>query len=144
MKSTTFLNFALRSLCSAEAVILLLIVLTACSKSNDVKPVYPKNVTVEYRITSTTGITKVTSMSYTNASGGTTSLTDTPLPFIVRFDRTVSLGDDLGLSVLHNNSLSSSFFDLKLEIFVNNELVNMKTYEGTNNIIGAIVYLFSN
>jgi hypothetical protein len=113
----------------------------ACSKSNDPIPAYPKAVLVEYRITSTT-LTKVTTLSYTNATGGTTSLLNADIPFSLKFSRTVNIGDDLGISVLHNNSAVGDLFNLKLDIFVDNVQAKTETFEGTDSIIGAIVHLF--
>jgi hypothetical protein len=114
----------------------------ACSKSNDPKPVYPKDVLVEYRITSTSNLNKVTTLSYTNATGGTTTLSDANIPFSLKFTRTVNIGDDLGISVLHNNSAVGDLFNVKLDIFVDNIQVKTETFEGTDSVIGAIVHLF--
>jgi hypothetical protein len=124
--------------------VLAILFLNACNKSNDPNPTgsiptYPKNVLVEYRV-SGTGVSKITSLSYTNATGGTTNLTDISIPFSVSFNRTVNTADNLGLSFIHNNSAVGNQFDVKLEIYVDNKLVKTETYEGTSSVIGAIVY----
>ena len=143
MKSETNLTTFLQNIFKKETFVFILAVfLVACNKSDDPKPAYPKDVSVEYRITTTKAIAKVTSVSYTNATGGTTNVSDTPIPFSVKFDRTVNLGDDLGLSVLHNNSASGNSFDLTLEILVNGKVEKTETFEGTHSVIGAIVHLF--
>lgn len=125
----------------SSIIVLISLFLNACNKSDDPKPRYPKNVSVEYRV-SGAGVSKVTSLRYTNATGGFTSLADTSIPFSVSFTRTVDIGDDVGLSVLHNNSAVGNSFDIKLEIYVDNKLVKTETYEGTNSITGAIVHFF--
>ncbi|QHT66194.1 hypothetical protein GXP67_05690 [Rhodocytophaga rosea] len=124
-----------------SVLVLATLFLNECNKSDDPKPAYPKNVSVAYKV-SGTGVSKVTSLSYTNATGGSTSLTDTTIPFSVSFNGTVNVGDDLGLSVLHNNSATGNPFNIKLEIYVDNKLVKTETYEGTSSVIGAIVHFF--
>ncbi|MGE0588280.1 MAG: hypothetical protein AB7O48_06870 [Cyclobacteriaceae bacterium] len=122
-------------------LVLIALFLNACGKSDDPKPAYPKDVSVEYKV-SGMGVNQVTLLSYTNATGGSTKLTDTIIPFSVSFNRTVNVGDDLGLSVLHNNSATGNPFNVRLEIYVDNKLVKTETYEGTSSIVGAIVHLF--
>lgn len=124
--------------------LLLMTILLACSDSNEPGksiPTYPKDVSIEYTVTPT-GTTKVTSLGYTNSTGGDTNLTDVTVPFSLKFDRKVNQADVVSLSVLHNNSASGGFFSLKLEIRVDGNLVKSETFEGTSSLIGSIVYIF--
>lgn len=125
---------------------LMVLVLTAfsfiaCKKSDNSSPSFPKNVSVEYKV-SGTGFSKVEILRYTNATGGTTSLSETSLPFSVSFNRTVNGGDDLVLSVLHNNPSSTAPLSAKLEIYVDGRLVKTETYDGAGRVSGATVYIF--
>jgi hypothetical protein len=104
---------------------------------------YPKTVSIEYRISSVTGgISKISSGSYTNATGGNASLNDEPIPFSRKFSRIVNRGDDIGLSALHNISANSTTFSLKLDILVDGRIIKTETFIGAASTIGAIVYLF--
>lgn len=125
-------------------VLLLTTLMIACAKTgSEGGGSYPKKVSLEYRITSITGgVSKITSGSYTNATGGDTFLNDEPLPFSRKFSRTVNRGDDLGLSLLHNNSTTSTPFSLKLDILLDGSIVKSETFIGSASTIGAIVYLF--
>lgn len=140
VQSLTFLkNISTKSI----LIFLSAILLMACSKSNDPIPAYPKDVLVEYRITSASSLSKVTTLSYTNATGGTTTLSDANIPFSLKLSRTVNIGDDLGISVLHNNSANgNNVINLKLEILVDGKIVETETFEGSGSVSGAIVYLF--
>lgn len=123
----------------------LLLQLLGCSKDEDTQPgvSYPKEVDVEYRATLLTGsLTKLTTTMYTNATGVDAIVSDTALPFTVKFKRTVNRGDKLLLSVFHNNSATNSPFTIKLEILADNEIVEAKTFERTSAINEAIVYFF--
>lgn len=134
MKKTTILT-------RLSVLVLTTLFLNACSKSDDPKPSYPKDVSVQYKI-SGTGLGKIEILRYTNATGGTTSLTETAIPFSVSFNRTVNAGDDLVLSVLHSIPSSTDPLSAKLEIYVDNKLVETETYEGTGRVSGAVVHIF--
>ena len=134
MKKTTILT-------RLSVLVLTTLFLNACSKSDDPKPSYPKDVSVQYKI-SGTGLGKIEILRYTNATGGTTSLTETTIPFSVSFNRTVNAGDDLVLSVLHSIPSSTDPLSAKLEIYVDNKLVETETYEGTGRVSGAVVHIF--
>lgn len=125
------------------AWIVLALFFSSCSKDEDPTVSFPRKVTIEYRVTATNGITKATSLGYTNSTGGNTTLSDATIPFSVEFDRIVNLGDDIGVSVLHNNSATGDFFTMKLEILVDNKLLKTATFEGNNSAIGAIVHVFN-
>lgn len=120
----------------------LVLLLASCTK-DPIAGNYPKNVTVTYRITSPSGgITTVTSGSYTNETGGTTSLNNIALPYTKTISRTVNRGDALSVGFLHNNTGSGSAFSIKLEILVDNKVVTTETYSSTSATIGAVAHVF--
>ena len=125
---------------------------SSCSKS-DTTPTpgpgsgattYPKSVSIEYKVTCLTGgITKVTTLGYTNATGGNAATTDVPLPFSKTITRTVNRYDMINVGVLHNNSATSNPFSLKLEILIDGKLVQTKTLEGTTAVNESLVHSFN-
>ncbi|MCC2548516.1 hypothetical protein LJY25_18860 [Hymenobacter sp. BT175] len=66
---------------------------TSCSKDNDATPSGPKEYQVEYKVTSNAPTSDY--LSYTNESGGNTTLSNTPLPVSYKFKRTMKQGDNL-------------------------------------------------
>ena len=68
---------------------------TSCSKDNDAMPSGPKEYQVEYKVTSNAPVSDY--LSYTNESGGNTTLNNTPLPATYRFKRTMKQDDNLDL-----------------------------------------------
>lgn len=66
---------------------------TSCSKNSEPAPtITPKDYQVEYRISSTSDLV-ADYVSYTNATGGTTTLSAVPLPATYSFTRNMKLGD---------------------------------------------------
>lgn len=65
---------------------------SGCSK-NDAEPSGPKEYQVEYKVSS--NVAESDYLSYTNESGGNTTLNNTPLPASYRFKRTMKQGDNL-------------------------------------------------
>ena len=66
---------------------------TSCSKDNDATPSGPKEYQVEYKVTS--NALESDYISYTNESGGNTTLATTALPASYKFKRTMKQGDNL-------------------------------------------------
>jgi hypothetical protein len=97
---------------------------------------YPREATVEYKVTSTSGLTKADVM-YVNDSGGRASEDDVVLPFTKKVTRTVKQFDDVALSV--TASVGGS---LTAEIFVDGKSVDTKTFSGTSVVTGSAVYIF--
>lgn len=126
---------------SSLCVLVLVTLLFNACKSDDPKPSYPKNISVTYKV-SGTGLSKVESLRYTNATGGSTSLVDSTIPFSVSFNRTITAGNDLVISVSHSNSAAATPVKLTLEIYVDNVLVKTETYEGAGRVSGSVVYIF--
>ena len=123
---------------------LIIIFTQSCSSdgnNSNAPDTYPKEVNITYKMTGTGG--PVTSGSYVNDTGGSTTFEEVPLPYVRTFTRTVNQLDDIGISFIHNNSGNeNTAFTIKLEILVNNVLVKTETYNGTSGAIGSIVYLF--
>lgn len=127
--------------------LLLTVILTiSCSTGGDdsntpTPNTYPREVNITYKMTGTGG--PVTSGSYVNNIGGSTTFQEVPLPYVKTVRRIVNKLDDIGISFIHNNSGNGNTpFTIKLEIIVDGILVKTETYSGTSGVIGSIVYLF--
>ncbi len=106
---------------------------SACSKDDDSGNSYPKEVSITYKVSSTT--TNMASLiQYRNETGGNTDVPSATLPYSVTFDRTVNRGDVLSLGYGTNTGQT-----VKLEILVNNSPVVSQEFSTTS---GAIVYSF--
>ncbi|MEC7263701.1 MAG: hypothetical protein VXW38_08165, partial [Bacteroidota bacterium] len=111
----------------------LISVFSACSKDDDSGNSYPKDVSVTYKVSSTT--TNMASLiKYRNETGGDTDVPSATLPYSVTFDRTVNRGDVLSLGYGTNTGQT-----VKLEILVDNSPVVSQEFSTTS---GAIVYSF--
>lgn len=122
---------------------LLVLLFTACKKDSDSTPAYPKTAAVEYRISVVSGaLSSLSSVSFTNSSGGNTSLTEVALPFKQTFSRTVNRYDNLSMGFLVNLPSGSSLVGLKLEILVNGKVEKVQTFESNSTFTGSLVYLF--
>jgi hypothetical protein len=118
-----------------------LIVSASCSKDDDgpepPPSSYPKNVSVEYRVTSTSGLATAGSIMYTNATGGSTTVSNSALPFSKKVDFTVNRYDNVALSVTHPSSGA-----LKLDILVDNVVVKSQEFSSSPVITGTVPYIF--
>jgi hypothetical protein len=127
-----------RSILLAASVVFLS---ASCSKDDDGPPPpsssYPKNVSVEYKVSSSSGLSTAGSIMYTNATGGSTSVSNSSLPFSKKIDITVNRYDNVALSVTHPNGGT-----LKLEILVNNVVVKSQEFSGNPVISGTVPYIF--
>jgi len=110
--------------------------LAGCGSDDDASPSYPKTVSVEYKITSTTGMATI-GLSYGNETGGMTTLANQSLPFSAKFNRSVKQYDVLSLGF--NSNVAGT---VKLEILVDNVVVETETYPSNTPTTGAITYLF--
>lgn len=108
----------------------------SCNRDNDDSGSgsYPKQVTVAYKVTSTTA-SSATLLQYKNETGGNTDVPNATLPYTKTFNRTVNKNDILSLAYGTNTSQT-----VKLEILVNNVSVKTQTFNST---AGAIVYSFN-
>ena len=126
-----------KSLAVIFLTVLLAIFSNSCrSDSNDDNPsgsTYPKQVSITYKVTSTT-TSSATIVQYRNETGGITDIANPSLPYSKTISRTVNKGDILSLAYgTHTNQT------VKLEILVNNVVV--KSEENTTTA-AAIVYQF--
>jgi hypothetical protein len=109
----------------------------SCSgKKTDSAQAYPKNVSIEYKVTSPSGLLKA-DIVYTNESGSNSSLSNQNLPFTIKFNRSVKLYDIIAVT-------SSAFSNgsLKLEIIIDGVVKDSKTTTGTTSISGSASYVF--
>jgi hypothetical protein len=111
--------------------------LTACSKDKDDKPAYPKEVTLEYRITPTTSGLTTADILYTNETGGIANADGVSLPYSKKFKVTVDRYEVFGITV--TTAVGGT---LKTEILVNDKAVDTKTFSGTSYIHGITSYQF--
>lgn len=115
-------------------LVLVLSILASCKKDkSNTGSSYPKQVSIVYKVSSTTAAT-ATLVQYRNETGGSTDVPDAGLPFSKSISRTVNKNDVLSLGYGTNTSQT-----VKLEILVNNAAVKSQTFTGT---AGAITYLF--
>ncbi|MBO9151732.1 hypothetical protein ACFOTA_05905 [Chitinophaga sp. GCM10012297] len=116
------------------------VALLASCKKDPVNPLnnYPKDVNIEYRVKSTTGITKADIM-FDNQTGGQTSLDEQALPYSVKFRRTgVTYATTIGLGA------STDFAGtVVLEIVVDDKVVKTETFTATSVVRGTIAYGFN-
>jgi len=94
---------------------------------------YPKQVSITYKITSTT-TSSLLHIGYKNETGGTTDVNNPSLPFTKIFTRTVNQFDNLSLSCSSNTNQT-----VKLEILVDNKVVNSTENTST---ISSVAYVF--
>ncbi|WP_442587551.1 hypothetical protein ACSBL2_16010 [Pedobacter sp. AW31-3R] len=120
--------------------LVLTILFTSCSKDDNDGPEgdnsYPKEVNIEYRVTSVSGITGG-DVLYTNSTGGQTSVDNISLPYSVKLKRTVNQYDNLAL-----NFSAQGNGEVKAELLVEDKVVETKNFSGTSFISGSAVYLF--
>lgn len=115
----------------------ILMLTASCSKDDNDSPSYPRTVEVKYRVTKISGTLNDITILYTNQSGGRTGLSNQTLPYTVAFDREVEQYDDLAVSIAAYGNAS-----VKLEILVNDRVVESETYTDDSYVSGSIVYLF--
>ena len=113
------------------------ILLVSCrsdnSDNNSSSNSYPKQVSITYKISSTT-TSSLLHIAYKNETGGTTDINNLSLPFTKTFTRTVNRFDNLSLSCSSNTSQT-----VKLEILVDNKVVN---FTDNTNTISSVAYVF--
>ena len=110
----------MRNILLIQIAIVGLLVLSVCSCQK--KDYYPRNVSIKYVVTSEN--IEAASIYYTDTYGNRSE--DVALPFWKRIDKEVESGEELRLSVFYIPSGS-----VKLEIFIDNTNVAIKTYESS-------------
>lgn len=114
----------------------------ACSKDSNVPggSSYPKQVTIEYKATSSTGITDFKYIHYTNETDGISEVENGKLPFSKKITLTVNEDTSLELGVSLFDGTSGS---LTVEILVDGKLVGTKTNTSAGGTVsGNITYNF--
>ena len=98
---------------------------------------YPRKVSVEYRITSPSGLTSLYSIVRRNATGATELYSNQALPYSYKFDMTVKQFDALLIS---GTSYTGGTIDC--EIFVDGKSVDKKTGSGNTLTDVSSTYVF--
>ncbi|MFZ2782856.1 MAG: hypothetical protein WAZ36_00540 [Sediminibacterium sp.] len=106
----------------------LITLLTAsCKKSDsDTGNTYPQQVSITYRVSSTT-TNSLVSITYDNETGGQTTVTNRSLPFTKTITKTVNKYNIITLGYFVNPAQT-----IKLEILVNNQVVKSQDYNVPN------------
>lgn len=113
----------------------LIILLTASCKKpgSNTDNTYPKQVSITYRVSSTT-TNSLVSITYDNETGGQTTANNPTLPFTKTITKTVNKYNVITLGYFVNPAQS-----VKLEILVNTQVVKSQDYTSPN---AAISYTF--
>jgi hypothetical protein len=114
-----------------------LFTLLSCSKDNDTpaKGSYPKTVKVTYKIT---GTVKKGSVIFSNETLGNTNLDNQTIPFTKEISATIKSapsGVALGITSVEAGSA-------KLEILVDDKVVETKDFSSNTVVSGSIAYVF--
>lgn len=106
---------------------LIILLAASCKKTgSDTVNTYPKQVTITYRVSSTT-TNNLVSITYDNETGGQTTSDNPSLPFTKSITRTVNKNNIVTLGYFVNPAQS-----VKLEILVNNQVVKSQDYTSPN------------
>lgn len=121
------------------ALLLSATLLFSCKKDKDDNPSsgFPKEVTIEYRVTATAGNLTKSNAAYTNETGGLSDIDDAALPFSKKFKRKVNQYEVIAITVT-----TEAPGGLKAEILVNDKVVKTETYTGTSVVYGSLAYQF--
>lgn len=107
--------------------------IASCKKEEPKPSTYPKQVSITYKVSSTT-TSSAALVQYKNETGGNTDVPNAGLPFTKTITRTVNVSDILSIGFA--TDLSEN---VKLDILVDNILVKSQDYVST---YGAIIYVF--
>ncbi|MBO9561764.1 MAG: hypothetical protein J7621_03285 [Niastella sp.] len=114
--------------------------LFSCKKdkdNNDTPSSFPKEVNIEYKVTATAGNLTKADVTYTNETGGISSVDNSALPFSKKLKKTVNKYEVLAIS-----TTSSLPGGLKAEILIDNKVVKTETYTGNTIVHGIFTYQF--
>lgn len=113
------------------------LIATSCSKSKDNKDSgFPRTVSVEYKVTSNSGLNKADIM-YTNETLGETDINNAALPFNKKVD--VKLTEPVGIGL---TGASFTGGNLRLEIIVNGKSVAAQEFNSNSTTSGIVSYSF--
>lgn len=119
------------------ALLLSVSLLFSCKKDKDGDSGYPKDVTIEFRVTTTTSGLNAADVTYDNETGGRSDIDNAAIPFSKKITKKVDKYETLGLSVT-----AARAGNLKTEILVNDKVVKTETYTSTSIVHGVLVYQF--
>lgn len=137
MNMTAFNTHILR----LAAILLTAGLFVSCSKDKPAPPGgggYPKEVTIEYKVTVLTGGLTVGNIDYVNETGGITMDRDKPLPYSKSFKRTVNQYEYATFTFASGKPGS-----VKAEILVNGQPMETQTFAGSSgSFAGSVKYIF--
>lgn len=114
------------------------IMLASCKKNKPGEPSgYPKEVTIQFRVTSPSGLTDYFHISYDNETGGSTDLWDGKLPFTKEIKKTVEWASSVSVYASAKGDGS-----VKTEILVNGKVVADQTHTSNDDPSGLVSYQF--
>ncbi|WP_367915881.1 hypothetical protein [Leadbetterella sp. DM7] len=112
----------------------IMLLAASCRKSDsDTGNTYPKQVSITYRVSSTT-TNNLVSITYDNETGGQTTANNPALPFTKTITKTVNKNNIITVGYFVNPAQT-----VKLEVLVDNEVVKSQVYTNPN---AAMSYTF--
>ncbi|TWI78017.1 hypothetical protein IQ13_4261 [Lacibacter cauensis] len=106
---------------------LIILFADSCKKPNSgVENTYPKQVSITYKVSSTT-TNGLVSITYYSETGGLTTVDNPTLPFTKTITKTVNKNSIITLGYFVNPAQT-----VKLEILVNNQVVKSQVYTSPN------------
>jgi hypothetical protein len=113
---------------------LTMLLTASCKKSNSgTDNTYPKQVSITYKVSSTT-TNSLVSITYDNETGGKTTVDNPALPFTKTITKTVNKNNIITIGYFVNPAQS-----VKLEVLVSNQVVKSQDYISPN---AAMSYTF--
>lgn len=117
------------------------VLLSSCSKDDDNGPGqgsegYSRNVSIEYRVTSATGL-GAANITYFNETGGMATVDNAVLPATIKISRSIKQFD--GINVGATSTVGG---ELKTEILVDGKVVESKSFSGTSVVVASTTYVF--
>lgn len=124
----------MKQLSTSLFIALIILFAASCKKADsDTDNTYPKQVSITYRVSSTT-TNNLVSITYDNETGGQTTVNNPALPFTKTITKTVNKNNIITLGYFVNPAQT-----VKLEILVNNQVVKSQSYSNPNS---AMSYTF--
>ncbi len=109
---------------------LIILLVASCKKSDSgTDNTYPKQVSITYKVSSTT-TNSLVSITYDNETGGLTTADNPALPFTKTITKTVNKYNIITLGYFVNPAQT-----VKLEILVNNQVVKSQVYTNPNSTV---------
>lgn len=122
------------------ALLLTTSLLFSCKKdkdNDDAPGGFPKEVNIEYKVTATAGNLTKADVTYTNETGGISTVDNAALPFSKKLKKTVDKYEVIAIS-----TTSALPGGLKAEILIDNKLAKTETYTGNTIVHGIFTYQF--